>query len=122
MQPPRPHVCYSATSGLLLKPLSVSHIATAEHVALDANAHMSCGVWANPATIVPVDDSIVSFTSVDAVVAAAASEEGRFPKDLCEAWKRLSESSLWISSWTDFPKFAKEICYNIMSVCDRNLQ
>jgi hypothetical protein len=122
MQAPRPHVCYAATSGLLLKPLSVSHIITAEHDALDGNSHMSCGVWANPAAIVPVDDSVVSFTSVDAVVAAAGSEKGRFPKDLCQAWQRLSESSLWISSWTDFPKAAKEICYSIMSVCDRNSQ
>ncbi len=85
-------------------------------------SHMSCGEWANPATVIPVDDKMVSFTSVEAVEAAATSGEGQLSADVCGAWKRLSESTLWISSWTDFPKAAKDICYAIMSLCDRHLR
>jgi hypothetical protein len=81
---------------------------------------MSCGVWENQATIAPVDDHIVSFTSVSAIEAAAASGKGRFGAELCEAWKRLSESTLWLSSWTDFPKHAKDICYSMMALCDHH--
>jgi hypothetical protein len=39
---------------------------------------------------------------------------------LCEAWKRLSESTLWLGSWTDFPKYAKDISYTMMTLCDRH--
>ena len=121
MQLRRSHVCYSSTSGLLLQPSSASRIIAADHDASDMKSHVFCGEWADPASIVPADDIAISFTSVEAVAAAAGSEKGRFGKELCAAWKRLSESNLWISSWTDFPKFAKDICYSMMSICDRKL-
>jgi hypothetical protein len=106
---------------MLLQPSSASRIIAADHDASDLKSHMFCGEWADRATIVPADDATISFTSVEAVQAAAASEKVRFGTEVCAAWKRLSESNLWISSWTDFPKFAKDICYAIMSICDRNL-
>jgi hypothetical protein len=80
---------------------------------------MSCGQWGNPFSIVPVDDDKVSFTTV-AAIEAAASGTGRFGAELCEAWKRLSESTLWLGSWTDFPKYAKDISYTMMTLCDRH--
>jgi hypothetical protein len=117
MQSPRAHVCYSSTSGLLLQPLSVTRMIAMGH-STPKKSHMSCGQWSSPSTIVPVDDSVISFTSVEAVEAAATNGTLRFSAELCDAWKRLSESALWISSWTDFPKVARDTCYTIMSLCD----
>jgi hypothetical protein len=116
MQVPRSYVCYSSTSGLILQPLSVTQMLANAHV--PQTSHMSCGEWGRPATILPVDDNAVSFTSVDAVQAAAAGGARLVSAEMCEGWKRMSESALWISSWTDFPKFAKDICYTMMSLCD----
>ena len=117
MQPPRSHICYSSTSGLLLQPSSVQNIIALEP-GIPQASHMYCGEWANPATIVPVDDVVISFLSVEAVEAAAGSGAQLFGAEMCEAWKKLSESNLWISSWTDFPKVAKDTCYTIMRLCD----
>jgi hypothetical protein len=91
------------------------------HKVSHPNSHMSCGEWANPTTIIPVDDQMMSFTSVEAVEAAAAGGDRQLSADVCGAWKRLSESTLWISSWADFPKAAKDVCYTIMSLCDQYL-
>jgi hypothetical protein len=117
MQSPRTHICYSSTSGLLLQPLSVPLIFADANDEPDQISHMSCGEWAQPASVTAVRDGMVSFTSVEAVE-FAAKEKGRFSSEACAGWKRLSESTLWISSWADFPKFAKDFCYTMMGICD----
>jgi hypothetical protein len=116
MQFHRSHICFSSTSGLLLQPLGVSRITSIDGGTSDQTSHMFCGMWANTASIFPVDDSMVSFTSVEAVEVAAVKGKP-FDADLCETWKKLSQSSLWLSSWSDFPKFAQDLSYTIMSLC-----